>query len=101
MVKLKGILGFVSPQVVIFSVAVILPACEGFVCSQERIKAIELANRGAEEFRNNLYDTAAAITAATALVGEADLNFVIVSTLLAGNAANVNTMTSFELYEIS
>jgi len=58
MVKLKGILGFVSPQVVIFSVAVILPACEGFVCSQERIKAIELANRGAEEFRNNLYDTA-------------------------------------------
>jgi Tfp pilus assembly protein PilF len=35
-----------------------LPACEGFVCSQERIKAIELANRGAEAFKNNLYDTA-------------------------------------------
>lgn len=50
---------------------------------------------------NNLYDTAAAITAATALVGEADLNFVIVSTLSAANAANVNTMSSFELYEIS
>ena len=35
-----------------------LPACEGFVCSQERIKAIELANRGVEEFKNNLYDSA-------------------------------------------
>ena len=54
----KGVFGFLTPQVVIFSVAVILPACEGFVCSQERIKAIELANRGAEEFKNNLYDTA-------------------------------------------
>ena len=35
-----------------------LPACDGFVCSQERIKAIELANRGADEFKNNLYDSA-------------------------------------------
>ena len=40
------------------AIACALPACEGFVCSQERIKAIELANRGAEEFKNNLYDTA-------------------------------------------
>ena len=36
----------------------ILPACDGFVCSQERIKAMELNNRGTEEFKNNLYDSA-------------------------------------------
>jgi tetratricopeptide (TPR) repeat protein len=39
-------------------VSLLLPACEGFVCSQQRIKAIELANRGADEFKNNLYDSA-------------------------------------------
>ena len=50
---------------------------------------------------NNLFDTDAAITAATSLVGEADANFVMVSTFSASNAANVNTMTSFELYEVS
>jgi tetratricopeptide (TPR) repeat protein len=49
---------FVSPKAVVFLIGLMLPACEGFVCSQERIKAIELANRGAESFRNNLYDTA-------------------------------------------
>jgi tetratricopeptide (TPR) repeat protein len=43
---------------VVLGIACVLPACEGFVCSQERIKAIELANRGADEFRNNLYDSA-------------------------------------------
>jgi tetratricopeptide (TPR) repeat protein len=43
---------------VILGIAVVLPACDGFVCSQERIKAIELANRGAEQFKNNLYDSA-------------------------------------------
>ena len=43
---------------VVLAIACILPACEGFTCSQERIKAIELANRGAEEFKNNLYDSA-------------------------------------------
>lgn len=48
----------VSPKAVVLLLGFMLPACEGFVCSQERIKAIELANRGAEEFRNNLYDTA-------------------------------------------
>ncbi len=47
-----------SPKVVVLLFGLILPACEGFVCSQQRIKAIELANRGAEAFRNNLYDTA-------------------------------------------
>ena len=35
-----------------------LPACEGFTCSQARIKAIELNNRGVEAMKNNLYDTA-------------------------------------------
>jgi len=43
---------------VVLAIASVLPACEGFVCSQERIKAIELANRGADEFKNNLYDSA-------------------------------------------
>jgi Tfp pilus assembly protein PilF len=43
---------------VVLTIACVVPACEGFTCSQERIKAIELANRGAEEFRNNLYDSA-------------------------------------------
>ena len=43
---------------VVLTIACVLPACEGFTCSQERIKAIELANRGAEEFKNNLYDSA-------------------------------------------
>src|SRR5437764_15350739 len=43
---------------VVLAIACVVPACEGFTCSQERIKAIELANRGAEEFRNNRYDSA-------------------------------------------
>jgi Tfp pilus assembly protein PilF len=43
---------------VILAIAAVVPACEGFTCSQERIKAIELANKGAEEFKNNLYDSA-------------------------------------------
>ena len=43
---------------ILLGIAVVLPACDGFVCSQERIKAIELANRGADEFKNNLYDSA-------------------------------------------
>src|SRR3569833_2566896 len=47
-----------SPFAVLLLIGAVLPACEGFVCSQERSKAIELANRGAESFRNNLYDTA-------------------------------------------
>ena len=48
----------VSPKAVVLLLGLMLPACEGFVCSQQRIKAIELANRGADAFRNNLYDTA-------------------------------------------
>jgi len=43
---------------VILAIAAVVPSCEGFTCSQERIKAIELANKGAEEFKNNLYDSA-------------------------------------------
>src|SRR4026207_1637725 len=43
---------------ILLGIAVVLPACDGFVCSQARIKAIELANRGADEFKNNLYDSA-------------------------------------------
>ena len=48
----------IRPWGIVLTIACILPACEGFTCSQERIKAIELANRGAEEFKNNLYDSA-------------------------------------------
>lgn len=33
-------------------------ACDQFVCSQERIKAIESANAGAASFQNGLYDKA-------------------------------------------
>jgi hypothetical protein len=47
---------------------------------------------------NGLFDAEAAVTIVTGLVGEADLNFVIVSTLSAGNAANINTMTEFSIY---
>src|SRR4051812_37519557 len=43
---------------VLFAIGIVLPACDGFVCSQERIKAMELSNRGTEEFKNNLYDSA-------------------------------------------
>jgi Tfp pilus assembly protein PilF len=43
---------------VLLAIAIVLPACDGFVCSQERIKAMELNNRGTEEFKNNLYDSA-------------------------------------------
>jgi tetratricopeptide (TPR) repeat protein len=35
-----------------------LSACDGFVCSQQRIKAMELSNKGADAFKNGLYDTA-------------------------------------------
>ena len=47
-----------TPEVAILALAFVMPACEGFTCSQQRIKAIELANRGADAFKNNLYDTA-------------------------------------------
>ena len=40
-------IGRLSPFAVVLAIGVVMPACEGFVCSQERIKAIELANRGA------------------------------------------------------
>ena len=43
---------------VVLAIACVVPACEGFTCSQERIKAMELSNRGTEEFKNNLYDSA-------------------------------------------
>jgi tetratricopeptide (TPR) repeat protein len=42
----------------VLALAVVMPACDQFVCSPHRIKAIELANHGVEEFKNNLYDSA-------------------------------------------
>jgi len=56
--KLLSRLFRVSPWAVVLTIACVLPACEGFVCSQERIKAIELNNRGVDAFKNNLYDSA-------------------------------------------
>jgi tetratricopeptide (TPR) repeat protein len=38
--------------------AVSISACDHFVCSQKRIKAMELANNGVSKFQNGLYDTA-------------------------------------------
>jgi Tfp pilus assembly protein PilF len=42
----------------VIALAVILPACDQFVCSQSRIKAIEIANKGVEHFTNRAYDSA-------------------------------------------
>jgi tetratricopeptide (TPR) repeat protein len=38
--------------------AVVAPACDQFVCSRERIKAMELNNKGVEEAKNNLFEGA-------------------------------------------
>jgi tetratricopeptide (TPR) repeat protein len=38
--------------------AAVLPACDQFVCSQQRIKAMELNNKGVDQFKNNLYESA-------------------------------------------
>ena len=54
----KNVRSYINPLAVFLTISCVLPACEGFVCSQERIKAIELANKGADEFKNNLYDSA-------------------------------------------
>lgn len=42
----------------VLALAVVMPACDVLVCSHERIKAIEHANHGVEEFKNSLYDAA-------------------------------------------
>ena len=42
----------------LLALALGLSACDAFVCSQERIKAIELANRGVSSYENGLYDAA-------------------------------------------
>jgi hypothetical protein len=46
---------------------------------------------------NNTLVAAAAITAVTGLQGETDLNFFVTSTLSAGNAADVVTLTGLQL----
>ena len=43
---------------VVVALAVLLPACDQFVCSQNRIKAIEIANKGVEHFTNRAYEAA-------------------------------------------
>ena len=42
----------------LLALAVILPACDQFVCSQSRIRAIEIANKGVEQFTNRAYEAA-------------------------------------------
>jgi protein O-GlcNAc transferase len=42
----------------VIAIAVLLPACDAFVCSQARIKAIEIANKGVEHFTNRAYEAA-------------------------------------------
>src|SRR4051812_44991608 len=36
----------------------VMPACDGLVCSRERMKAMEYTNTGVDEFKNSLYDSA-------------------------------------------
>lgn len=43
---------------VLFVCAAFMSACDAFVCSQQRIKSMELANEGASAYTNGLYDTA-------------------------------------------
>jgi tetratricopeptide (TPR) repeat protein len=40
------------------AMAIAMPACDGFVCSQARIKAMEMNNKGIEAASNSLWDTA-------------------------------------------
>jgi hypothetical protein len=49
---------------------------------------------------NDLFDAEAVVTAATLLTSDADLNFVLVSTLSVSNAANVNTAKEFSLEQV-
>jgi hypothetical protein len=46
-----------SPFAVVLAIGIVMPACEGFVCSQERIKAIEHHNRCPQSGRENRNDT--------------------------------------------
>jgi hypothetical protein len=53
-----------------------------------------------EDIINNLFDAPAAITAATLLASDADLNFVLVATFSASNAANIATPKEFSLEQV-
>lgn len=68
--------------------------------AEVQLSAIGTLSGKFEDIINDLFDAPAAITAATLLTGDADLNFVIVSTLSAANAANVNTMKEFSLEQV-
>ena len=56
---------------ILLGIAFVLPACEGFVCSQERIKAIELAVRPTETQRPALDELKAASAKAAEVVASA------------------------------
>lgn len=68
--------------------------------SDVQLSAIGTLSGTFRDVINDLFDTDAAITAATLLVSDADLNFVLVSTLSASNAANVNTCKEFSLEQV-
>jgi len=68
--------------------------------AEVQLSAIGTLSGKFEDIINDLFDSPAVITAATLLTGDADLNFVIVSTLSAANAANVNTMKEFSLEQV-
>jgi tetratricopeptide (TPR) repeat protein len=42
----------------LLALAILLPACDAFVCSQNRIKAIEISNKGVELSTNRAYESA-------------------------------------------
>jgi tetratricopeptide (TPR) repeat protein len=43
---------------VLLAAAIAMAACDSFTCSQQRIRAIDTANKGVTAFQNGLYDTA-------------------------------------------
>lgn len=43
---------------VVLVLGLIIPACDAFVCSQQRKKAMEISNEGVTAFKNSLYDRA-------------------------------------------
>jgi tetratricopeptide (TPR) repeat protein len=53
----KGHLMSRYPKAVL-AIALLAPACDGLVCSQQRIRAMEITNKGIEAFNNGLQDAA-------------------------------------------
>ncbi len=43
---------------IVLAISALMPACDQFVCSQERMKAMEHSNKGVDSFKNSLFDAA-------------------------------------------